>query len=110
VGEGGRRLSTGQRQCIALARALVDEPVVLLLDEPTAHLDEATAARLRQTLAELARDRLVVAATHSRELLSACLDAAVLVEGKLAGFGPPPVLMPQLFPAAARGAAKEATS
>jgi ABC-type bacteriocin/lantibiotic exporter with double-glycine peptidase domain len=71
VGEGGRRLSAGQRQRVGLARALLGDPAIVLLDEPSSHLDEETTVRLRESLRTLARTRPVIVATHSRLLLAA---------------------------------------
>ena len=68
AGPQGQALSGGERQRIALARALLRDPAVLLLDEPTAGLDQATAQALGQTLRRLAGDRLVVIATHDPAL------------------------------------------
>jgi ATP-binding cassette subfamily C protein CydC len=64
VGERGRALSGGQRQRLALARALLADPSVLVLDEPTAHLDEATAGPLLDDLREGAGGRSVLLITH----------------------------------------------
>lgn len=64
VGEAGRKLSGGERQRLAMARAFLVEPAVLLLDEPTAHLDAENAAGLLDDLWELAGDRSVILVAH----------------------------------------------
>ncbi len=65
IGERGFGLSGGEARRIGLARLLLRDPQLLLLDEPTAFLDADTEAALLQTLAAFARDRAVVIATHS---------------------------------------------
>jgi ATP-binding cassette subfamily C protein CydD len=65
VGERGLRLSSGQRQQIALARAFLRDAPLLLLDEPTAHLDAVSALRLEEAIAVLMADRTVIQVTHS---------------------------------------------
>jgi ATP-binding cassette subfamily C protein CydC len=67
VGEQGRELSGGQRQRIALARALLADAPVLVLDEPTAHLDPATAEELVRDVLGAAGDRSVLLITHRPE-------------------------------------------
>jgi len=66
VGEHGLRLSSGQRQQIALARAFLRDAPLLLLDEPTAHLDAVSAVRLENAIAALSANRTVIQVTHSQ--------------------------------------------
>jgi len=65
IGERGLRLSSGQRQQIALARAFLRDAPLLLLDEPTAHLDAVSARRLEDAIAALTADRTMIQVTHS---------------------------------------------
>ena len=67
VGEEGRELSGGQRQRIVLARALLADSPVLILDEPTAHLDPFTAEELVCDVLSATRDRTVLLITHRGE-------------------------------------------
>jgi ATP-binding cassette, subfamily C, bacterial CydC len=67
VGEEGRELSGGQRQRLVLARALLEHAPVLVLDEPTAHLDPATARELIDDVFAAAGDRSVLLITHRSE-------------------------------------------
>jgi ATP-binding cassette subfamily B protein len=64
VGERGSHLALGQRQRISLARALLADPALLLLDEVTSALDPESEAAINTTLRKLARDRTVIAVTH----------------------------------------------
>ena len=64
LGERALRLSAGQRQQIALARAFLRDAPLLLLDEPTAHLDPVSASRVRQALDTLMAGRTVIHVTH----------------------------------------------
>ncbi|WP_051280235.1 ATP-binding cassette domain-containing protein [Novosphingobium acidiphilum] len=66
----GSGLSGGERRRIGLARAMLSGRPILLLDEPTADLDEATAATIRSVLGRLATDHLVIVATHDAELVA----------------------------------------
>jgi ATP-binding cassette subfamily C protein LapB len=99
IGEAGGRLSAGERQRIAIARALVGDPPVLLLDEPSGNLDRPAEERLRATLTELARDHNVIVVTHSPILISGCNNVIALDKGKLVAAGPAHQVLPGLFAA-----------
>jgi ABC-type bacteriocin/lantibiotic exporter with double-glycine peptidase domain len=83
LGAGAVRLSSGQLQRLALARALLRAPAVLLLDEPSAHLDRAGEQRLVQTLKALATDVTVVVASHGRSLLEAADSLLVIKDCRI---------------------------
>lgn len=70
VGERGARLSAGQRQRLALARALLADRPILLLDEPTEHLDEPAARAFVADLGAAAADRTVIVLTHRPDLFA----------------------------------------
>jgi thiol reductant ABC exporter CydD subunit len=83
AGEGGAGLSAGERQRVALARMFLRDAPLLLLDEPTAHLDAATEGHVLAALREHARGRTVLLVAHRAALLAAAdrvvrLDAEVL--------------------------------
>jgi ABC-type bacteriocin/lantibiotic exporter with double-glycine peptidase domain len=96
IGEAGQRLSAGVRQRIALARALVTDPPVLLLDEPSSNLDIDAEARLAETLVRLAEDHTILVVTHSPTLLEACATIAVMDHGRIRMGGPAAQVLPQL--------------
>ena len=74
-------LSGGEAQRVAVARALAVDPGVLLMDEPTASLDQARRSELASTLQQLAHQgRTVVVATHDREFVHACGHRAVMLD------------------------------
>jgi ABC-type protease/lipase transport system fused ATPase/permease subunit len=84
VGPGGVHLSGGQRQMIGLARALFGDPVLLLLDEPTANLDAAAAPLLIKALAEAAaRGAIVLASSHDRRLIERATTVMLLRNGSI---------------------------
>jgi len=83
VGEEGRRLSGGQRQRLVLARALLPDAAVLVLDEPTAHLDAATAEALMSDVFAAAGDAAVLLITHRSEGLDAVDQVVALDAGRV---------------------------
>ncbi|GAA1990652.1 hypothetical protein GCM10009817_35790 [Terrabacter lapilli] len=84
LGDDGFGLSAGQRQRLALARAWLAPETVLLLDEPTAHLDPEGAEQVAALVAELAERRVVIAVTHRDELLAHADHHLVLAAPDLA--------------------------
>lgn len=88
VGERGSGLSSGQIQQLVFVRALLRDAPVLCLDEPTAHLDPDAEERVIAAMRTLARDRTVLLATHSPELLKIA-DAVVAIDrGRIRGATP----------------------
>ena len=84
-------LSGGQRQRVALARSIVIEPAVLLLDEPLSSLDPGLRSDLQATICSLQRARSItsVIVTHDRsEALAMADDLAVMIDGRIRQFGP----------------------
>jgi ABC-type protease/lipase transport system fused ATPase/permease subunit len=89
VGPGGSRLSSGERQRIALARALFGDPRLVVLDEPDAHLDQDGKQALAATLSDLkARGVTVIFVTHAPSLARTADMALVLEAGRSIAFGP----------------------
>jgi ABC-type multidrug transport system fused ATPase/permease subunit len=80
VGEEGTEVSGGQRQRLVVARALLAGAPILVLDEPTAHLDAATASALMDDVLAAAEDRTVLLITHRPEGLE-WMDEVVTLEG-----------------------------
>jgi thiol reductant ABC exporter CydC subunit len=95
VGEHGARLSGGERQRLALARVLLADFPVVVLDEPTEHLDEETAAALTHDLLEETRDRTVLLITHRTDILSAVDQVVHLQVGTISHLPSMPLRRPR---------------
>jgi len=80
VGERGESLSGGQRQSIAVARALINDPAILLLDEPSSNLDNQSEAQLKRRLEEAAKDKTILLVTHRTALLT-LVDRLIVIDG-----------------------------
>ncbi len=92
IGEKGDQLSGGEARRLALARATLNRPAVLLLDEPTAHVDAQSEAVFLDGILDIVEDAIVVVATHRESVARAMDVAVVLSDGKVAHMGPPTLL------------------
>jgi ATP-binding cassette subfamily C protein LapB len=88
VGERGERLSGGQRQAIALARAFVRDPSIALLDEPTSAMDQGTEEMIKRRLAHALNGKSLVLITHRPSLLNLVDRLIVLDRGRVIADGP----------------------
>ncbi|MGH7925948.1 MAG: ABC transporter ATP-binding protein [Candidatus Binatus sp.] len=87
LGRRGARLSVGQKQRIAIARALLRRPEIIVLDEPAAPLDPVSESELIKTLTTLARDRIVIIVAHRAGTLAACDRIFFIHGGTIAASG-----------------------
>jgi ATP-binding cassette subfamily B protein len=89
VGEQGGHLSGGQQQRLCIARALVENPDVLILDEPTSALDVNSEHLVRETLLDLKERMTVIVIAHRLSTLDICDRIMVIQAGELKGFDSP---------------------
>jgi ABC-2 type transport system ATP-binding protein len=91
-------LSKGMKQKLALARTLLHDPPIVLLDEPTANLDPQTARDVRDLLVELrGRGRAVIVSTHNLDEIERVADRVALVSTRLIAIGEPAELRRRIF-------------
>jgi ABC-type multidrug transport system fused ATPase/permease subunit len=89
VGEQGSHLSGGQQQRLIIARALVEDPDVLILDEPTSSLDVRSESLIRATLDSLRQRMTVIVIAHRLSTLDICDRLMVIQDGELKAFDTP---------------------
>ncbi len=105
VGERGDNLSGGQRQAIAIARALLYDPPILLLDEPTASIDPGSERRLYLHLKELIKGKTILLVTHKSAVLGLVEKLILMDRGKIVAAGPRDEVIGKLQSGAFKGAA-----
>lgn len=88
IGERGESLSGGQRQSVAIARAVLMDPPILLLDEPTSAMDFSSEQQFKQRLNAFAGHKTVIVVTHRNSLLDLATRIIVVDEGRVVANGP----------------------
>lgn len=88
VGERGMALSGGQRQSVAIARSLLLDPPIILLDEPTSHMDNSSEAAFKKRLEETLQGKTLFLVTHRSSLLSLIDRLLIIDNGKIVADGP----------------------
>ena len=96
VGEQGRNLSGGQRQAVGLARALVRDPDVLILDEPTSNMDVDSERLVQQRLAPILGDKTLILITHRLSMLRIVDRLIVMDAGRVLMDGPRDAVLARL--------------
>ncbi len=89
IGERGATLSGGQKQRISLARAIVKNAPIVILDEATSAVDYETEAAIQHALTDFARDRTLIIIAHRLSTVDVCDRIMVLQTGQLHGFDEP---------------------
>lgn len=88
IGERGDSLSGGQRQGVAIARAFLMDPPILMLDEPTSSMDFSSEQQFKQRLKEMAAHKTVIIVTHRNSLLDLATRVIVVDDGRIVADGP----------------------
>ncbi|WP_247670783.1 type I secretion system permease/ATPase [Alteromonas sp. MMG017] len=95
VGEGGKQLSGGQRQSVSLARALIYNPAIFIMDEPTSAMDSANEAMMKETIREAIKGKTFILNTHRTTLLDLVDRVIVIENGKIIADGKKEDVLPQ---------------
>ncbi|MGF1760244.1 type I secretion system permease/ATPase [Photobacterium sagamiensis] len=96
VAEGGSALSGGQRQSVAIARALVGNPPVLVMDEPTSSMDNRSEMFIKHQLNSLSKDETLILITHKTSMLDIVDRLIVMEQGRIIADGPKEQVLNQL--------------
>ena len=87
VGDIGGKLSGGEKQRISIARVLLKNAPVIILDEPTAALDTESEVAVQQAIDALVKDKTVIVITHRLSIISGAQQIIVLADGQVAASG-----------------------
>ncbi len=88
IGERGSNLSSGQKQAVAIARAILKDPPLLIMDEPTASMDHTIEEQIKNNIAALSKDKTLVIVTHRSPMLEITDRLIVMDKGKVLADGP----------------------
>ena len=88
VGERGEFLSGGQRQCVAIARAALMSPSIMLFDEPTSAMDFSTESAFIKKMEAYGENKTMVIVTHRMSLLALAKRVIVMDQGRVVADGP----------------------
>lgn len=106
IGEQGVGLSGGQRQAVAMARAVLTNPAILLLDEPTSAMDNGTEQAVMQALMQFGKDMTLVFVTHKMQLLNYVERVIVIDAGVRVADGPKQLVLQALSEGRVKGVSK----
>ena len=93
IGERGESLSGGQRKAITIARALLNAPPILLLDEPTSNMDHTTENAIKKTIKDISAGKTMILVTHHNTLLDLVDRIIVIDQGQILADGPKPEII-----------------
>jgi ATP-binding cassette subfamily C protein LapB len=88
VGERGSSLSGGQRQAVSIARAILPDPEILIMDEPSSNMDNQSEYRLKSMLEPYIKDKTVIVITHRHSMLDLVNRLVIMDKGRVVVDGP----------------------
>jgi ATP-binding cassette, subfamily C, bacterial LapB len=96
VGEAGSRFSNGQRKRIAIAQTIINDPPIILMDEPTSDLDSQAERLFVESMKLLAKDHTVILVTHSPSILTQCDGIVIMDKGRVIAAGKGEDMLPKI--------------
>jgi ATP-binding cassette subfamily C protein LapB len=88
ISERGESMSGGQRKAVTIARALLNSPAIMLMDEPTSNMDSTTENQIKQTFSRTLTDKTLIMATHHASMLELAERLIIIDNGTIVADGP----------------------